>query len=191
VVVDFVIQEQELGLGPKIRAIRTKRGLLIREVAAKAGVTVGLISQIERGRVNPSVGTLKKLADALDVPITSFFDSTGPRVGPVIREHERKRLPQASKGVRYSLLTPDINCTLEVIYSEYEPGASSGEFMFVHRGEEVGYVLSGVMKVTVGTESYVLHEGDTIHFNCMLPHRVENIGSTVLKTLWAITPPSF
>lgn len=178
-------------LGARIRGIRKAKNLTIKDVASDAGVTIGLISQIERNLANPSVKSLRKIADVLGVPIASFFSQQPQNLGPVVRKGEQRQLENGQSGVSYYQLTPDNNRALEMIYSEYSPGASTGEFLFLHAGVECCYVLEGTMRIILGNREYTLGPGDTISVQAMEPHRIENVGKGALKTVWALTPPPF
>ncbi|HHW91886.1 MAG TPA: cupin domain-containing protein [Firmicutes bacterium] len=181
----------DFDLGVRIRSIRKLKKMTIKEVAAQAGVTIGLISQIERNLANPSVKSLRKIAEVLGVPIATLFSQQPQRTGPVVRKEEWKVLGSPETGVTYNLLTPDFNRAIELVYGVYEPGAVTGEFLFVHAGEECCHILEGEMKLTLGETTYLLSEGDTISFKAMTPHKIENAGNTLLRALWAITPPPF
>lgn len=181
----------DFDLGARIRSIRKAKKMTIKEVAAKAGVTIGLISQIERNLANPSVKSLRKIADVLGVPIAALFSQRFQQPGPVVRRNERRTLGSPVEGVTYSLLTPDYNRAIELVYGVYEPGAHTSEFLFAHAGEECCYILEGRMKLTLEDKTYILEEGDTISLPAMVPHKIENAGDTTLRAIWAITPPPF
>ena len=110
-----------MSIGTRIRAVRTLRGLSSSELANQAGVSRGLISQLELDRANPSIETLRRIAAALDSPIAAFFDDE-PANGIVVRRNERKTLKVPRSGLTYQLLTPDLNRQIEFILIELEPG---------------------------------------------------------------------
>ncbi len=177
-------------IGGKIRQVRTAQGLTLRQVAEKVGLTRAAISQIELDHSNPSIGTLKAIADALGITMGSLFDTTRPPRSLVVHRSQRKvLLPR--RGITYYLLTPDLNGRVEFILSEYQVGATTGEVHYTHAGEECGLVLQGRLELQVGEETYVLKAGDSIRFECSVPHRLTNIGRTVLRCIWAVSPPSF
>ena len=101
-----------MSLGTRIRAVRTLRGLSSAELAKAAGVSRGLISQIELDRANPSIDTLRRIATALESPIASFFDEA-PANGIVVRSGERRTMRLPRSGLTYQLLTPDLNRRIE------------------------------------------------------------------------------
>ncbi len=151
--------------GSKLNALRSAADVTIEALAEKAGVSVGLLSQLERGKGNPGFNTLAKLAYALNVPIGTFFAGPAPR-DPVVRRNKRKKLMQAvswknaKNAPVYELLTPDLQRKLEVIWVELPAGQSNEEQPFIHDTEECGVLLSGTLEVHLGEETYVLQEGD-------------------------------
>jgi transcriptional regulator with XRE-family HTH domain len=185
-----------LDFGAKLNALRTAAEVTIEALADKAGVSVGLLSQLERGKGNPGFNTLAKLAYALNVPIGTFFAGPAPR-DPVVRRNKRKKLMQpvswknAKSAPVYELLTPDLQRKLEVIWVELPAGQSNEEQPFVHDTEECGILLSGTLEVHLGDETYLLHEGDSIAFHGLMPHWYRNPGKKPAVSIWIITPPSF
>ncbi len=185
------ISEFSRRLGP----LRLAVGLSIEELAAKADISTGLLSQLERGIGNPSFNTMAKLAYALGVPIGTFFNGVQP-ADPVVRKHARKKLAHASfangtPAPVYELLTPDLQRKLEVIWVELPPGQSNEEAPFVHDTEECGVLLSGTLEVHLGDQVHTLNAGDSIAFNGLVPHWYRNPGKVPAVSIWIVTPPSF
>lgn len=179
-----------MSIGTRIRTIRTMRGLSSAELAKAAGVSRGLISQIELDRANPSIDTLRRIAAALESPIAAFFDETAAN-GIVVRKSERRTMRIPRSGLTYQLLTPDLNRQIEFILIELEPGQGGTRAAYGHPGEEAALVLSGRLHVWIGEEEHVLEEGDSISFNSGVPHRIANLGKTKTVLVSAITPPHF
>jgi transcriptional regulator with XRE-family HTH domain len=179
-----------VSIGQRIRTIRTLRCLSSSELARVAGVSRGLISQIELDRVNPSIDSLRRIASALDSPIAAFFDEK-PQSGVVVRAEERKTLHVPRSGLTYELLTPDLNRQIEFILIELEPGQGGSRNQFGHPGEEAALILEGQVHVWLGEEEHVLETGDSISFNSGVPHRVANLAKKKAVLVSAITPPSF
>lgn len=177
-------------LGNKLRARRMELSITIEELAAKADVSPGSISQIERGIGNPSFMTLARIAYALDLSVGRLFE--GPdSPSQVVRHNERKRLEVSDREVTFELLTPDLQRDLEMVWVEYAPGISTKERPYQHNGEECGLVLQGHLIVHVGESVYELEPGDSIWIDCTVPHWYENKGEERVLSVWAITPPSF
>jgi transcriptional regulator with XRE-family HTH domain len=183
-------------IGEHLRARRHERGLSLRELAERLGVSPSLISQIERGRANPSVSTLYQLVAELDVSLDEllFEDrrpgsaaDAAPVSGPLLRGKERQRIRLAS-GVIWERLTTVSEPGVEFLYVIYEVGgASSPEDAFQrHSGHEWGYVLSGTLQVTVGFRQYVLEPGDSLSLESTTPHRLANVGDTPVHAIWFV-----
>ncbi len=182
----------DIDIGKKIRDLRTRSGLSIKELAASAEVSTGLVSQVERDLVMPSVTVLYRIAKALSVNVGYFFDEEAVvRSNPVVRKNERKRLVIDGTNGIYELLSPDTHQNIEFLYIVLKAGEPSNVDLMSHEGEECGYVLKGHLLVKVGADEYYLGEGDSISFDSTIPHRYVNIGDRECVSIWAMTPPSF
>ena len=178
-------------LGQVLRETRVAAHFSVEALAAAAGVSAGSISQLERGRGNPSFLTLRRLADALQVPLGHFLQ--GPETGQlVVRADRRKRLRLPTEpGLVYELLTPGLGGTLEVLRSQIPPGFDNRDQPFRHAGEECVHLLSGTLQVGIGGRRYELTEGDSITYDSSVPHYWVNAADTVAVIIGAVTPPAF
>jgi transcriptional regulator with XRE-family HTH domain len=178
-------------LGQVLRQTRATAQLSVEALAAAAGVSAGSISQLERGRGNPSFLTLRRLAAALDVPLGHFLQ--GPDSGQmVVRADRRKRLQLPTEpGLVYELLTPGLGGSLEVLRSQIPPGFDNRDQPFKHAGEECVHLLSGAMLIGIGGRRYELDEGDSITYDSSVPHYWVNAADAVAVIIGAVTPPSF
>jgi transcriptional regulator with XRE-family HTH domain len=198
--------ESELLLGPRIRTARESAGLTIVEVAQRSGYSPGYISQVERDLANPSLGTLKRIASALDVPLPSFFGSDTSEVSGngvpavaseglsgtrVVTAGRRKALLYPGSHIHHQLLSPDLRGRLEAIWVTAPSGTGSGDEPYVHEGEEVGIVLRGKAECRVGDELFELVAGDAITLPSTTPHSWRNVGDETLDMVWVSTPPTF
>ena len=180
------------GIGGRLRVARQACGLTLQQVAHKTGLTPSAISQIERGLSNPSVGSLKAIADALGTTLGALFTGDAREIRRPMLVHEANRMVLSpSPGVTCHLLTANLAGKIQFMLSTYEPGVTTGDRLCSHGGEECTLVLQGTMELQVGGETYVLKEGDSIRFECAVPHHVTNVGRKPLRAIWAITPPSF
>jgi transcriptional regulator with XRE-family HTH domain len=189
-------------IGERLSQLRAEHRYSIRKLAQLAGVSASLVSDIEKGKVEPSISTLKRLATAMGTTITYFFSEPSQATGRVIRATDRVQLSELpaisvsrtaveAGGVRFELASPKESENIEAIYGRYEVGASLGDEPIVHEGEEWGMVLAGRLKVTVGSEVYFLDPGDTIWFPSTTPHRMENVADVPTEYIWIDTPKSF
>jgi transcriptional regulator with XRE-family HTH domain len=180
-----------VALGRVLRETRLNARLSVETLAAAAGVSAGSISQLERGRGNPSFLTLRRLAAALQVPLGHFLQ--GPETGPmVVRADERKRLfLPTDHGLVYELLTPDLRGSLEVLRSQIPSGFDNRNRPFQHAGEECVHLLTGSLQVAIGARHYELAEGDSITYDSSVAHWWVNSSGATAVIIGAVTPPSF
>lgn len=185
--------QDSIDVGARLRELRTEHRYSIRRLAALAGVSPSLISEVERGRVEPSISVLKRLASALDTNLVFFFTEGLETQGRVVRASERRALRRGreSGGVTFELLAPDDCEALEPIFGHYEVGASMGSEPVTHTGEEWGMVLRGRLKVWVGDEIYFLDPGDSIWFPSSTPHRMANASDEATDYVWVNSEKSF
>jgi transcriptional regulator with XRE-family HTH domain len=182
-----------VGLGKSLKAARVERGLTVERLAREAGVSTGLISQLERGLGNPSFLTLQRLAETLELPFGYFMQGPQPQGGMVVRAAERKRLvvPHNPTEIVHELLTPDLRGSLEVLRTSVPAGWSNEAQPFHHPGEECVHVLSGALHVTVGASTFDLEEGDSITYDSATSHWYANRSDQSVTIIGAVTPPSF
>lgn len=182
-------------IGEKLRLLRKKRGYTLQQVAMETGYSASLISQVERDLVTPSIATLKKISQALEMPLFALFDEEKfqefAKEDIIVRKDQRKRIQTDAQKAVFSLLVPNTKRKLEVIMIESEPGGKSGDDYHMHSGEECEYILQGTMEVEWDGDIYTIHEGETIYIDSSKPHRWRNPGPDKLVVLCALTPPEF
>jgi transcriptional regulator with XRE-family HTH domain len=157
-------------LGRVIRDARKVKRLSLEELAARSGVSSGLLSQIERGFGNPSFVTLTKIAVALDIPMTAFYQGPAGDRQAVVTKRDRKVLTLAYEGITYELLTPDFKGPFQLTRSTIPPRFENSSRPMTHDGRETLHVLSGKLKMTVGDQTFDLAEGDSLTFDSSVPH---------------------
>jgi transcriptional regulator with XRE-family HTH domain len=178
--------------GEKIRAVRERKGMTMRQVAAQAGLSESLISQIERNRVSPAIDTLLKIVDILDIDLDYLFrDFRRGRQVNLVRAAERSRT--TVKRVLYERLshtaTGDEERALEAYLITVPPGAKSASEEYGHPGRELGVILRGQAELSVGPQTFALAAGDSVSFPADAPHGLANSGKRPLVALWVTTPP--
>lgn len=190
--------EEPSDLGPRLRAIRVARGVGLRELARRLDLSPSSISQIETGKIRPSVRTLYALASEFGVTVDEIlFDEPSaqgvdafPAVEPslaVQRADDRPTI-QLNSGVRWERLMFWGDEDVEFLEAVYEPGGASSpdESLVRHNGHEFGHVLSGTLHVVVGFDEYVLGPGDSITFPSSTPHRLSNDGPETVRAIWVV-----
>ena len=179
-----------MNLGKRLADLRRKRGLATGELAARAKVTSGFISQLEHNKTSPSLTTLQRVAAALDVPLTYLLleDDLRPQV---VRQHERQVIPLGQDGLCASLVSPLLSRQLELVVLDLPRGTVSWPQSRSHEGQECHLVLRGTIRAYYGDESYLLEEGDSILWDGTVPHRMENVGDDAAQLLIALAPAAF
>lgn len=179
--------------GKSIKELRLKHNMTLRDLAKTSGCSISFLSQLERDMISPTVASLRKIADALGVTITSFFDNDDTiQDTVVVRKDNRMKIgSKASKVVYESMKPRNANSVLEPLYQTLEKGAYSGDEYNIHLGEEFVYVMQGSVEITLDGKTMTLESGDSALYNSNVPHKWKNIydGETVL--LWVNTPPTF
>lgn len=180
-------------LGDRIRGLRKRRGMKLADLAKSAGLSAGYISQIERNLAQPSIPALVNIASSLEVTVQWFFSgpdkTAAAERGYVVRARNRLRVDYES-GIIDELLTPKFSSQVEMILCQLPPGSESKE-AYSHKGDEVGFVMSGELELWVGKRRFLLQAGDSCSFASSEPHRYRNPGNVTCVVLWAISPPAF
>ena len=182
----------EPDLGSTIRRLREERNLSLKEVASRSDLTPSFLSQVERNLTSPSVASLRKVALAFGVPLTALFQGPTIPENHVVRRKDRRQLIHPRRQWRDYLLTPNLTGKLQVILSVIEPEGGSGDEAYAHDSdEECVVILRGRLEFWVGSDWYLLEEGDSIVFESRIPHRNRNPGPDQAEVLWITTPPSY
>jgi transcriptional regulator with XRE-family HTH domain len=179
-------------VGERLRAIRTLRRVTLKTVADRARLSESFLSQVERGRANASVASLKRIAAALGVSVADQFEPNGePRRPRVLRRESRPALVFGTLGRKY-MLTPRPLEHLQVIVGELDAGGSTGDEPYTHGdSEELLVVLEGAVHLQLGTEVFELRTGDSIDYRSSTPHRLTNADDGRAEVMWIISPPSY
>lgn len=190
----------DIDIGKRLKELRNSKRLSQRQLAARTGVTNGLISMIEQNKISPSIASLKKILDGFSIGLADFFsDSSEPEPKTFFRWNE---LPSIRPPAVHGPDAPQSKLTLlrlgqpgshnlMMLHETYEPGADTGPTLYSHESEECGLVLSGQIEITVGEEVSVLGPGDGYIFNSQRPHRFRNTGLLPCILVSACTPPTF
>ena len=169
----------DIAVGSRIRELRRKHRLSLETIAARTDLSIGFLSQIERGLSSPSLRVLATLADVLGVGIAALFggkpSEDAASGGIVTRQVQRAELKLWRTGISKQLLSPaGTESRLNLFLVHMEPGGNTGDELYTHDGEEAGLVLEGEMTLTVGAETWTLKTGDSFRFASRRPHRFSN-----------------
>ncbi|MGD2206139.1 MAG: XRE family transcriptional regulator [Anaerolineae bacterium] len=177
-------------LGHRIRARRQELGLSLRDLAERVGLTASFLSQIERDLTSPSIESLRKISDALEVPIFHFLLEPDGK-SPVVRRNRRTQLKLPGSNLTYQLLCPDLNRQMEVLLAEWEPGHDNITMPLRQETEEFVYVLEGQLEIDLDGEVYLLGPGDSAYFDGPALRQLAARGDTTLRFISVITPSVF
>lgn len=170
-----------------LRELREARGISMRTLATKSGLSANALSMIERGKTSPSVSTLYKLADALGVPITAFFGTeTEKKQFVFLKSDERTRISFA-RGVFEALGGEHFSGRVEPFMLTLESGSSSGPHNMVHAGHEFVFCLRGQLEYSVEKQVFQMSAGDSLLFASKLAHRWRNTSGKVVNALIIIS----
>jgi transcriptional regulator with XRE-family HTH domain len=180
-------------IGNRIKKFRKSNSLTIRELADQVDVTQSYISQLENDKVNPSLGTLKKIANALNINMIDFFDHDREENNIIVRKDDRIDFSYPSGKFHSQLLASNIaSKAMEPIYTIIDPGGDTIEpYKHGNNGEEFGVVIKGELVLNVDATDYHLFEGDAFYFKSNRPHRYSNPGEITTEVVWVITPPTY
>jgi transcriptional regulator with XRE-family HTH domain len=178
-------------LARRIRILRRAKGLTLQELARRASVTEGFVSQVERGRTSPSISTLRRIAAGLGESIGSLFDDES-EPGHLLRAGDRRVIDYPGLKARDEFITPSRSGKLQVILSIIEAGGGTGDEPYAHESdEECVLVIEGSLDLWIGDVVYRLGTGDSITHSSRLPHWNRNNGDVPARVLFILTPPSY
>ncbi len=186
-----IVNSLIFAIGKKIRDLRNEKGFTLAELAGRINVSPSLISQLERGGINPSISLLKSISDVFEIPLSFLLEekeTAGKQPSPVVTAKERKVIMWEG-GIRFALLNRDLDLGCEFIFNEWPPGSSTGKEKYVHDGVESGIILEGEMEVELGDQVYRLKPGDSITLRSDIPHRLSNRGKKTAKGVWVNSKP--
>jgi transcriptional regulator with XRE-family HTH domain len=181
-------------MGQSVRELRVAKEMTLQELSVGTNLSVGYLSQVERGLSVPSVSALRMIANTLDVTVSWFFrpseKDTESEGAYIVRAQERRKL-RFESGITDELLSPNLAGALELLVSRFPPGSASGTQPYTHRGEEAGLVIEGMLELWIETEKFLLQTGDSFSFPSTKPHRYRNPSKREAVVLWVITPPTY
>ena len=185
----------DLWLGEQVRHRRKALGRPLQQVAQGCGISVSLLSQIERGLRSISLRTLEALSNELQLPLETLIRNTqhdqneGASERAVVRAGKHQRIDLGDKGIHKEKLTPPGSTGgVELYRAVIEPGGSTGDALFfTHKGEQVGFVVEGQLELFIQDHLYRLRGGDSFCYDGVTPRRWRNPGPSVTTVLWAIS----
>lgn len=181
---------QHSTLGADIRALRKARHQTIESVAQTLGKSVGWLSQVERGISQASAADIATLAGLFEVPISLLMqDGRAPaeESAHIVRAGQRRRMANRLPGLTEELLSPDLTGDTQVLHATFEPRAAIVTPR-QRRVEEIGYILSGRLILSIGDTRHDLRRGDSFRIRGEA-YTWENPTASTTTALWIVTPP--
>lgn len=179
-----------MNIGNKIRELRIGKNLTQEELADRAELSKGFISQLERDLTSPSIATLIDILQCLGTNLAEFFsEETDEQI--VFREEDffEKTDSELHNTIEWIIPNAQKNM-IEPIRLTLASGGSTYMDM-PHEGEEFGYVLQGSIKIHIGKKVYRAKKGESFYFTPHSEHYIEACGTAGAKLIWISTPPSF
>ncbi len=179
-----------MNIGEKIKRLRIQNDLTQEELANRAELSKGFISQVERNLTSPSIATLVDILECLGTNLKEFFDDTFEEK-IVFGKDDVFVKTNNELGHEVIWLIPNAQKNnMEPIILVLNEGGSS-EVDDPHEGEEFGYVLIGSIYIYLGNQRFRVKKGESFYFKPSMTHYIENAGKTRAKVLWIATPPTF
>ncbi len=181
----------QYNLGAKVREARLAAKMKLRELGGRSGLSESLLSRIENGKATPSISSLHDISVALSINLSWFFDEDRNKRGPVVlRKGERQVIQYRTDGsVMESFVPFGRTHLLQGFLLTVEPGGKNKQTRN-HTGEEMGYMLSGELELTVNGNVHRLKAGDSFNFRSEEPHSYHNPGKKDALLVWVNTPPT-
>lgn len=176
-------------IGPMIKKVRQEKGLSQTELAARTGLTPSFLSQFERGLTEPSLATLRRICEVLEVSMFQFL--LGEEINPIVKKNGRKRIIFPNSNLVYEQLTPSGNRKFDLAYGILPPGAVSSDQPLSHPCDECIFVLRGVLEVQSGEQRFTVGEGDSLYLDGRIPHLMRNIGEEEAHFVMSSAPAIF
>lgn len=181
----------EAQIGQRIRTHRLSNHLTLKQLAEAVGCSDAYLSQIENGRVSPSISSLKKIADALQTKITDFFVEHQDD-DPVVLPPDRRTtlsLKRWNAQIQSLVINPKSK-RMHPFFTTIQPGGGS-HGLYSHVGEEFGLVLDGELEIDLDGTVYRVKKDESFYYNSSLPHSWTNPGNVETVVVWVISPPTF
>lgn len=179
-------------LGADLRALRKARGLTLVDMADALGRSVGWLSQVERDKSDPSITDLRQIAALLNVSVSMLFRqdaAPAQEAGYIVRKDARRQIGSSVAGLVEQLLSPDLTDAFEMVHSTFLPRSQIKQAL-TRPTQEVGYIISGRLDLTIRNQCHRLEPGDSFRIRGE-PFRWANPFDIPCKAIWVIAPPVY
>lgn len=179
-----------MDIGNRMKELRIQYGLTQQELADRAELTKGFISQLERNQNTPSVNTLLDIIQCLGTTPAEFFADEEPEQIVFKEADYFEKIDTEKKNVIEWVVPNAQKNAMEPVRLTLHSGGTS-EILSPHSGEEFGYVIKGTVKVNFGGKAHVVKAGETFYFKAGKRHFIENTSGRDAILIWVSNPPSF
>lgn len=176
-------------IGSRLRQLRSERGLSLRTLSAETGLSPTMLSQIERGVTEPSLRTLRLLAETFGQSIATLFEDADDPVVQISVPGRRSLISSPQGHIQYERLASG-NGRLEVLKGLLQPGETSSDEPWAHQATECAYVLTGTLTVEVEGADHHVGPGEAITLDSSRPHRYLNVCGESVEFILSVTPPT-
>lgn len=180
-------------LGRKIKSLRLKEGITLKQMGEKTGLSVGFLSQLERGLSSIAIDALEKIAKIFNREISYFFQETQEKNSIVLRSYEHNVERIVGERFIFKNLSGDLkDKVIRPRFVQIQPMERQEDIKtYSHDGEEFVYILEGVLTLSLENEKISLYPGDTAHYNSEIPHNWSNETGNAVKFIVTSVPNHF
>lgn len=179
-------------IGEMLRLRRKMRGMSLKEVCSISGISVGMLSQVERGLTAPSIKTMRAICDALEMPVKWLFEvmeeEEDEDAGYIVRKKSRREILYQDGAILKQILSPDTVPKIQMLRFVLQPGANSGEPYSNSEGGKCGIVVSGRLELSIDGHEMSVFEGDSFSFPATSLVSYWNEGAIPCDVLWIVAP---
>lgn len=177
-------------IGEKIRFFRKQNGMSIKDLAEIVNVSKSYVSQVEKGKITPSVDNLRSFAKSLKIPVFVLLSETEDNK-QLTRGKERQIIEFPKIDLKYEIISSHPNNQIGIMIGKLAVGQESSRKPQAHNGEECITIFEGKMEIELGETKFILEKDDSIYLSSLIPHRFVNIGDKSCIFLLVVTPPRF
>lgn len=177
-----------MSIGHKLKELRMLKGLTQEELADRAELSKGFISQVERDLTSPSIATLMDILQCLGTSISEFFhEESEEQIVFGKQDFFEKQDPELNNEIRWIIPNAQKNCMEPILLTLKAGGSTYPDNP--HEGEEFGYILQGSVAIHLGNQVHKAKKGESFYFSADKKHYLTSKTGAVL--IWVSSPPSF
>jgi transcriptional regulator with XRE-family HTH domain len=177
-----------LELGRRVKQLRLQKGLTLKEIESKVGVSATHVSEVERGKTSPTVGALCKIAAALGVNASYLIDFPLGQLVSVTRPGSRPKLTTGDRVEAEILTREQPYADISLLLVTLQPDMKEKFIRDARPGDKFLHVIDGLVEIAVGEKTFLLKRGDSLHFKASQPQWLQNMGDRPCRILWADWP---